>query len=234
MEALRIFQRAVDALPVGYGSGEGAESLESKRGKEALSLISSQADFLIKNLKDSKTGLYSDSFIINKGASSVKSLGTQFAVVRGLSAAYLATHNKKYRDEARSLMIAIEKNMYDSNLGTYVDSTKEYTPYAIAAVSGGLRDAIKHLKNTGVEKEPALELKNLTDRFTRWFQIVINGNSTSQGAQLAEWLLDTGEFMAADNLKDTNSDKDNVSSITAAGGKHGTAMTMAAKVKLSK
>ena len=234
MEALRIFQRAVDALPVGYGSGENSQSLDSKRGKEALKLISSQADFLIKNLKCQKSGLYKDSYAIGKGSPEIKSLGTQFAVVRGLTSAYLATHDKKYRDEARALMVSIENNMYDANLGTYADSTKEFTPYTIGAVSGGLRDAISNLKNTGSEKEPALELKNLTDRFTRWFQIVINGNSTTQGAQLAEWLLDTGEFVAADNQNSANNDGDNVASIVAAGGKYGTAMTMAAKVKLSK
>jgi len=127
-------------------------------------------------------------------------------------------------------MVSIEKNMYDKEIGTYVDASKEYTPYYIGAVSGGLRDAISHLKNTGSENEEALELKNLTDRFTRWFQLVVNGNSTTEGAQLSEWLLDSGEFVEASNLKDSNSDKDNVPSLTA----NNTAMTMAAKVKLSK
>lgn len=127
-------------------------------------------------------------------------------------------------------MIAIEKNMYNNDIGTYVDASKEYTPYDIGAVSGGLRDAISHLKNVGNEHEKTLELKNLTDRFTRWFQLVVNGNSTTQGAQLSEWLLDSGEFVEASNLKDSNSDKDNVPSVTA----NNTAMTMAAKVKLSK
>jgi hypothetical protein len=229
MEALRIFQRVSDALPVGYGSGEGSASLESEKGKEAIRLITAQANFLIKNLK-AKDGLYYDSYTLNKGATKTKSIGTQFATLRGLSAAYLATNDKKYRQEARSLMVSIEKNMYDKQIGTYVDASKEYTPYSIAAVSGGLRDAILHLKNVGNEHESALELKNLTDRFTRWFQLVVNGNSTTQGAQLSEWLLDSGEFVDASNQKDSNSDKDNVPSVT----QNNTAMTMAAKVKLSK
>jgi hypothetical protein len=229
MEALRIFQRVSDALPVGYGSGEGSASLESVKGKRAIKLIKAQANFLIKNLK-SNDGLYYDGYVLNKGPVKTKSIGTQFATLRGLSAAYLATQEKKYRKEARSLMIAIEKNMYDKEIGTYVDASKEYTPYDIGAVSGGLRDAISHLKNAGSENEPALELKNLTDRFTRWFQLVVNGNSTTQGAQLSEWLLDTGEFVDASMQKDSNSDKDNVASVTA----NNTAMTMAAKVKLSK
>ncbi len=128
----------------------------------------------------------------------------------------------------------LKKNMYDAKLGTYVDSTKEYTPYSIGAVSGGLRDAINNLKNAGNEKEPLLELKNLTDRFTSWFQIVVNGSSTKDGAQLSEWLLDSGEYETVD-MKSTNNDGgDNVPTINNAGGKYGTAMTMAGKVKLTK
>jgi hypothetical protein len=233
IEALRIFQRAIDALPVGYGSADGAKSLNSKQGKEALLLIKTQADFLVSNLKG-KDGLYANSYDLKKGSNKGKSVGTQFAVVRGLTAAYLATKNEKYRTEARALIISIDKNMFDKNIGTYVDSSKEYTPYTIAAVSGGLRDAINHLKNEGSEREDTLELKNLTERFTRWFQLVVNGNKLNEGAQLAEWLLDSGEFVKANDLKDSNADADNVPSIISAGGKNGTAMTMAAKVKLSK
>ncbi|QKJ23241.1 hypothetical protein [Poseidonibacter lekithochrous] len=233
IEALRIFQRAIDALPVGYGSADGAKSLESAQGKEALSLIKTQADFLVSKLKG-KDGLYANTYDIAKASKSGKSVGTQFAVVRGLTAAYLATKSENYRDEARALVLAIEKNMFDKNIGTYVDASKEYTPYSIAAVSGGLRDAINHLKNEGAEKESALELQNLTQRFTSWFQLVVNGNKLNEGAQLAEWLLDSGEFVKANDLNDSNADGDNVPSIVSAGGENGTAMTMAGKVKLSK
>jgi len=232
IEALRIFQRAIDALPVGYGSADGAASLETAQGKEALTIIKAQADFLIKNAKKDN-GLYANAVSIEGLSNNVQSLGTQFAVVRGLTAAYLATKDETYRNAGRELMIAIEKNLYDKEIGTYVDATKSYSPYTIAATSGGLRDAINSLKNAGNEKEAALELSLLTDRFTRWFQLVINGNSTTQGAQLAEWLLDSGEFHKA-NSKSTNNDNDNVPAIENAGGKYGTAMTMAATVKLSK
>ncbi len=229
MEALRIFQRAIDALPVGYGSGDGAKSLKTTKGKKAINIIELQAEFLMAKLK-STNGLYYDGYILNNGVVKIKSIGTQFAVVRGLTSAYLATNNNKYRKAARDLMIAIEKNMYDKDIGTFVDSSKEFTPYSIGAVSGGLRDAIQHLKNIGSERESSLELKNLIDRFTIWFQLVINGNSTTQGAQLSEWLYDTGEFVEAANKRNNNGDKDNVFSIT----ENNTAMTMAAKVKLSK
>ncbi|MBL0708877.1 MAG: hypothetical protein JJW00_07520 [Sulfurimonas sp.] len=200
LEALRIFQRAIDALPVGYGSGEGAASLKTAQGKKAIKLIKKQADFLIAKLK-CRDGLYFDGYMLNKGVVKTKSVGTQFAVVRGLTSAYLATNNKKYRNEARALMVSIEKKMYDKDIGTYVDNSQEYTSYDIGAVSGGLRDAMQHLKNSGSEKEPSLELKNLTDRFTRWFQLVVNGNSTTQGAQLSEWLLDTGEYVETANKR---------------------------------
>ena len=232
IEALRIFQRAIDALPVGYGSADGAKSLGTAQGKEALMLIKTQADYILKNAKG-KNGLYANSVDLKSGASDKQSLGTQFAVVRGLTAAYLATKNDAYRNAGRDLMVAIEKNLYDKEIGTYVDSSKTYTPYTIGATSGGLRDAINNLKNAGNEKEAALELSLLTDRFTRWFQLVVNGNSVNQGAQLAEWLLDSGEYHKA-NSKATNNDGDNVPAIENAGGKNGTAMTMAGKVRLSK
>jgi hypothetical protein len=232
IEALRIYQRAIDALPVGYGSADGAKSLETANGKTALKVIQTQADFLIKNAK-MKDGLYVSSMNLSNNKMSGKDVGTQFAVVRGLTAAYLATKNEMYRNEARALYMAIEKNMFDKELGTFVDASKEYTPYQIGAVSGGLRDAINNLKNVGSEKESVLELQNLTQRFTSWFQIVINGNKLNEGAQLAEWLLDSGEFETA-SMKTTNNDGDNVPTINNAGGKYGTAMTMAAKVKLSK
>ncbi|MCJ8326134.1 MAG: hypothetical protein MJK08_03445 [Campylobacterales bacterium] len=229
IEALRIFQRSIDALPVGYGSAEGAKSLESKQGKEALSIIKTQADFIISKLKTSN-GLYAKSYDLKTKTSKGLDLGTQFAVVRGLTSAFLATKDDKYRSEARALMISIDKNMFDKKIGTYVDASYEYTPYTIAAVSAGLRDSINHLKNVGNENDSALELQQLTERFTSWFQLVINGNSVNEGAQLSEWLLDSGEYIDASNPKNTNADKDNVSSITA----KNLAMTMAAKVKLSK
>lgn len=231
IEALRIYQRAVDALPVGYASSDKARSLNSQKGKMALELIKKEADFLISKIKNDK-GLYATTYNLKSNAKEGLDIGTQFAVVRGLGAAYLATKDEKYRKEARNLMLAIEKNMYDAKLGTYVDASKEYTPYTIGAVSGGLRTAIKHLKNDSFEKESALELKNLIDRFTRWFQLVVNGNSTKDGAQLAEWLLDTGEYELADGSS-SNNDGDNVAPIHAAGGKYGTAAVMAGKVKLS-
>ena len=173
-----------------------------------------------------------ESTTLKTGAKTGIEIGTQFAVVRGLTAAFLATQDKKYREEARKLFVSIEKNMFDKKIGTYVDASKEYTPYSIGATSGGLRDAITHLKNEGKEKEPLLELKNLTERFTNWFQIVINGNALNEGAQLSEWLLDSGEYETSD-MKTSNNDGDNVPPINKAGGKYGTAMTMAAKVKLS-
>ncbi|GIW50415.1 MAG: hypothetical protein KatS3mg080_1026 [Anoxybacillus sp.] len=50
MEALRIFQRAIDGLPVGYANGEEAEGLHTEEGKRALELIRKQADFIVAKL----------------------------------------------------------------------------------------------------------------------------------------------------------------------------------------
>ena len=234
VEALRIFQRVRDALPAGYGSAEGAEPLNTADGKKALKLLTTQADFILNNLI-AKNGLAVDSYDVKTKKAQGQTVGTQFAVVRGLTAAYLATNNEKYRAAARTLYMNIEKKMFDKATGTYADKIGKptiYTPFTAAAVSGGLRDAMLHLKNVEGEKSDVLTLKNLTDRYSVWFQTVINGPKMNEGMQLAEWLADSGEN-AVTSSNNVSNDGDNVPQITSAGGKYGTAQTMAAKVEVS-
>jgi hypothetical protein len=66
----------------------------------------------------------------------------------------------------------------------------------------------------------------LTDRYVSWFRGVING-----GMQLAEWMGDSGENQIKGS-NSTDTDEDGVHQIIAAGGKFGTAMTMANKVSV--
>ncbi|MFV0562767.1 hypothetical protein [Malaciobacter mytili] len=234
MEALRIYQRAVDALPVGYGSSEAVQSLNTKDGKQAILLIIKQADFILKNLIG-KNGLAYDTYDLKTKQTKGQSVGTQFAVLRGLTATYLVTKDEKYRKKARELYLNIEKHMFDEKTKTYADIIGKptiYTPYTAAAVSGGLRDAILHLKNIEGEKTKTLTLNNLVKRYTTWFQTVINGPKINEGMQLAEWLGDSGENMV-EGSENISNDKDNVPQITAAGGKFGTAQTMASKVEVS-
>ncbi|MGF1721193.1 hypothetical protein L4D20_14235 [Vibrio kyushuensis] len=227
--ALSIYQRAKDALPVGYASAEASDvNLKSPAGKQALSMITAQADFIINSLV-SKNGLVVDGAQLGKGVKIQKgqSLDAQFAAIRGLVAAFLATEDVKYKQAARSIYLAVEKNMFDAKINTWAAKPGKatvHTPYTAAAISGGLREAILHLKNEEGENEPALELEALTDRYVSWFKGVING-----GMQLAEWMGDSGENQLKGS-DSTDTDEDGVQQIIASGGKFGTAMTMANKV----
>ncbi|MGL6050175.1 MAG: hypothetical protein ACRC16_09270, partial [Aeromonas salmonicida] len=102
----------------------------------------------------------------------------------------------------------------------------EYTPWTQAAISGALRAAMLNLRNEGTEKAPELELAQLTQRYVGWFRGTVNG-----GMQMAEWIGDSGENVIEGAGGDT--DEDGVPQVTAAGGKHGTAMVMAAKAIVS-
>jgi len=225
--ALSIFQRAQDALPVGYASADGGDvNLKSAQGKQALTMIKAQADFIIKNLV-TKNGLVNDGLTLGGKSESRTSLDAQFAAVRGLVAAFLATGDDAYKTAARNIYLAVEKYQFDSNINTWAEQPGKattQTPYTAAAISGGLREVILHLKNEEGENNPALELQLLTERYAAWFKTVING-----GMQLSEWLGDSGENVVKGS-NTVDSDNDGVKQVQAAGGKFGTAMTMANEV----
>lgn len=238
--ALSIFQRAQDALPVGYASASGGEvNLKTIQGKRALAIIKSQANFIINNLIV-KNGLVSDGASLTESGGISKldkdqSLDAQFASIRGLSAAFVATGQTRFRDAARKLYVNLEQNYYSKDLGTWaINGQGEYTPWTAAAVISALRETMLHLKNNESENTPVLELAALVNRHVSWFRTVINGPSTNQGLQLSEALADSGEYIlkGQGNIKD--SDSDNVAKINHAGDKFGRANVMAAKVIVSK
>ncbi len=235
--ALSIYQRAQDALPVGYASGGDSQGLKTEQGKQALALIKAQADFLTKQAFNSKNLLMQSLRLDSKNKASAQpqgDLATQFAGVRGLLSAAQAmqgaqdeTRASLYRQAARKLYLAIEQHLFDPTINTWADQPGEpvvQTPWTAAAISGGLRSVMLQLANTGEEKsaEPALSLKHLAQRYNGWFEGVING-----GAQLAEMDTDTGEHMLLDT-KQMDSDGDGVPSI-----RSGVAPVMAAQVKVS-
>jgi hypothetical protein len=234
ISALSIYQRARDALPVGYASADAGESLNTAVGQRALTMIKSQADFILGKIIGAD-GPAADSYMVGKGASAKKSLETQFAVVRGLASAYQVTKDDKYKAAARNLFLTIEAKMYDKAIGTYASIPGEadiHTPWTAAAISSGLRSAMLTLRNEEGENAPALDLANLTQRYESWFRTVINGSKTNEGMQLAEWLNDSGENVVQGSSSG-DVDGDNVAQVTAAGGKFGTAMVMAGKVRVS-
>jgi hypothetical protein len=242
--ALSVFQRAIDALPVGYASGDASSGgLGTPQGKRALELVRRQAKFICEKLIGPK-GLVADGYVIGKGASETRSLATQFAAIRGLSAAFVATGDVAFRDAARKIYLAVEKELYDAKLGTFADAPgkpTEHTPWTAGAISGGLRAALLHLRNEESESNALLTPAHLSGRYTAWFKLVINGKTPGSGMQLAEWIGDSGENVLAAagaepaterpaNASDI--DGDHVPQVTAAGGKHGTAMTLAARVRV--
>jgi hypothetical protein len=227
MVALNIFQRSQDALPVGYASADSGEGLNTKRGQKALDIIKAQADFIITKLI-AKNGLVYDELILNKGVLENQSLGTQFAVINGLAKAFRSTGDEKYRLAARNIFTNVETYFHNKGFGTYADESAEYTPYTIAAVSAGLRELMTTLTNKEGENLQILTLQHLTNRFERFFRIVVNGNSVGEGAQLAEWPIDTGENII--DIKTIDNDGDNVAVVHAAG----MAPLLAAKVRLQR
>ena len=193
-------------------------------------MIKAQADFIVKHLINDK-GLVVDGANIGKDvkADNSTSLENQFAAIRGLVAAFLATKDDSYKAAARSVYLAVEKHMFDKNLNTWASipgKATVHTPYTEAAISGGLRETILHLQNEEGEHTPAFELATLTARYVSWFSTVING-----AMQLAEPIGDTGELVIK-NSNNADTDQDGVKQIIAAGGKFGTAPVMANKVSI--
>ena len=203
-----------------------AEVLHPHIQPQALELVRKQADFILGKLVG-KNGLVHDGLTLGGKLDAGQSIDAQFAAIRGLTAAFLATSDAKYRTAARELFIATDKAYFNTKAGTWLASKQgEYTPWTQAAISGALRSAMLNLRNEGAEKAPELELAKLTGQYVSWFRGTVNG-----GMQMAEWVGDSGENVIDGAGGDT--DEDGVPQVTAAGGKHGTAMVMAAKALIT-
>lgn len=225
--ALGIYERALDGLPVGYASAASGKPLDTAAGREALALLKTQADFLLRNLVGAD-GLVADSFTIGDGAAQDRSLGTQFAVIRGLSAAFVATGDERYRSAARDIYDAVAARMTgrDGLYDPVPGKPFTVTPWTQGAVMGGLHELLQVLANREGETDPALTKQALTAAYTIWFKTV------GHGMQLGEWIGDTGEHeVAGGGSGDVN--RNGVKIITAAGGPHGTAAVMAREVEVT-
>lgn len=226
--ALDIYQRAVDALPVGYASASSGKPLGTPEAKEALQLLRTQADFIVSKLIG-PDGLVADGYTIGSGPSAEHSLGTQFAVIRALSAAFVATGDEKYRTAGRAIYDAVQKHMTEASTGLFNPTPgKPFTvdPWTNGAVSAGLRELLENLGNKEGESDPALSREALTKAYTEWFHVV------GRGMQLAEWLDDTGEHLVdGDTTGDSN--ENGIRSVSFAGGEFGTAAVMAARIEVT-
>lgn len=223
IESLRIFQRAIDGLPVGYASGEDAEGLGTDEGKRAIEMMTKQADFITNELiLDS--GLAAESYDLNdKKASDNTTLEANLGAIRGLTAAYLATDDAKYRDTARDLYVKMDEELWNEEAKAYYTSGEKmsYSPKTAGAVSAVLRNALLTLTNTGSDQETPkiLEREMITQRYTDFYNQVIDGPALDQGMQASEF-WDTGDFYKTDDHSG-NTDGDMVPQIQAGHGENG-------------
>ncbi len=225
MEALRIFQRAFDGMPVGYGSGEEGEALQTAEGKRAKELIIKQADFIMNELMQDH-GLVANGFDVEKGVdTSEPTLKAQLGAIRGLTAAYLATKDEKYREAARKLYVKMDEYFLDKELNLYQTKKGEwkYDPYVAGVLSAAFRVGIQNLSNTGNESEQpeALEIESITSKYVDFHEKIIDGPALDQGMITSEF-WDTGDFYKAGD-KSGNTDGDNVPQIQAGHGQYGIA-----------
>jgi hypothetical protein len=222
MESLRIFERAIDGLPVGYASGEAAEGLNTAEGKRAIELIQQQADFMLTNLV-MESGLVAKGFTIGEGADEEVTLDAQLGAIRGLTSAYLATKDEKYRDAARSIYTVMDEQFWDDKARAYFTSGDQmrYTPYTAGGIAAVYRLAINNLSNLegDVDQPEALEIETITSRYTEFFDAVIDGPSLNEGMQVSEF-WDTGDFYLKDD-DSGNTDQDQVPQIQAGHGEFG-------------
>jgi hypothetical protein len=222
VESLRIFQRAIDGLPVGYASGESAEGLGTQEGDRAIELIKSQADFIIDELI-MENGLAAKGYTIGKGVDTEETLQAQLGAIRGLTGAYLATKDEKYREAARKIYTAMDEKLWDQDVKAYKTGKEEmkYDAYTAGGVAAVYRVAINNLSNNESDKEQpeALEIDTITTRYTEFFDSVIDGPSLEEGMQASEF-WDTGDFYL-NKGKLGNTDKDNVPQIQTGHGKYG-------------
>ncbi|WP_338754282.1 hypothetical protein [Bacillus sp. FJAT-52991] len=221
MEAMRIFERAIDGLPVGYASGEAAEGLGTEEAKQAKDMIQKQADFILNKMM-LENGLVADQYEIGKGASEEASLKAQLGAIRGLTAAYLSTEDEKYRSAARELYVTMEKEFFNEELNILETKKGEmkWDPETAGALSGVYRIAIQNLSNQNAkETDKELEVETIINRYNDFYNLVIDGPSLEEGMQTSEF-WDTGDFYKSDD-KSGNTDGDNVPQIQAGHGKYG-------------
>ncbi len=224
VEALRIFQRAIDGLPVGYANAEAAKGLNTAEGKRALELITNQADFIMNKLT-LKNGLVAKGYNIGEGMDDQITLDAQLGAIRGLTAAFLATNDEKYREAARDIYVAMDENLWDNKAKAYKteDDKMIYNPYTVGGVAAVYRVAINNLSNLSSDKDQpdALEVEKITERYTDFFDTVIDGPTLDEGMQASEF-WDTGDLYYSDK-KLGNTDKDQVPQVQAGHGKYGIA-----------
>lgn len=226
MESLRMFERAVDGLPVGYANGEGADGLHTEEGKQALDMIKRQADFLLQHVIR-EDGLAANGWNADgKPDDSAPTLLSQAGAIRGLTSAYLATQDAKYREAARKVFDAADRLLWNDKWGAYKTDTEgsgKYDAFTAGGVSAMLRLGLANLRNDNNDSEtyPSLERDKLKERYESFYRTIVNGPDLDGGMQASEF-WDTGDrYKEGDDSG--NTDGDTVPQIQKAGGEFGVA-----------
>ncbi len=104
-----------------------------------------QADYILSNFKDANGGFY-NSYTIGVGAStSEKTLAANAAIIKGLYAAYKATNDITYLNEANSAYNHLINTFYVPSIKAFRTTLNEtdavYSPWNLAILSAALKDA---------------------------------------------------------------------------------------------
>jgi hypothetical protein len=138
-----------------------------------------QANYIIAKFKDANGGFYNSYDIDNGASASNKTLAANGALIKGLYAAYNATGNMTYLNEASSAYNYLINNFYMPSLMIFKTTMNEmeavYTPWNLAILSGVLREAKLTGNQTDAEKI-----------YTRVFKTVYNGMMLSEAEQSGE------------------------------------------------
>lgn len=111
----------------------------------ATTALNAQANYIISHLKDPNGGFY-NGFTIGTGADpSTKTLMANAAIIRGLYAAYNATGNTTYLNEANNGFDFLKNTFYNGNEFVFRteegNATATYTPKILGVLAGALREA---------------------------------------------------------------------------------------------
>lgn len=138
-----------------------------------------QADYILANLKDPNGGFF-NSYTIDAGASgSAKTLAANGALIKGLYAAYQATNNMTYLNEANAAYNYLINNFYMPGIKVFRTTLGEteavYTPWNLAILSGTLREASLTGSQADADKV-----------YTRVFKTVYNDMILAEAEQTGE------------------------------------------------
>lgn len=169
---IRALREYVDRMrdPLGNPKNPQNPDLEPELTKKALTLLTAQADFLLK--VQEPDGSFCEAYHVVTGACvGEKTLSEpQFWAVGALTSAYHATGNEKYTEAARKAWNYVNEKYWHEPSGLYRtrlnDDTVIITPMAVAGQLWAYREIMF--------ATPIQLIEPLIDRFPRWWVQTVN------------------------------------------------------------